>query len=339
MIECMHDQKPDKEETMFKRVLIAVCAIFFLAASAQAADLKMNLNAIYPASNFHSQGAMNFAKLVEKYTDGSVQITVHPGGSLGFKGSELLKAVKDASVPMSDILMGVVSGSEDIFGLSTYPRIVHSYAEAKDLYEAALPYYKKACKTWNQKFLYAAPWPPSGLFTKRPLDSLSDFQGLKTRTYDKNGAEFLKKAGGNPQSMPWGEVYSALSTGLIDSVLTSATSGKDGKFWEVLSHFKKIHFAYPLNMVTINMDYWKAMSQEQQQAMLKAAEETEKAQWEASKQSNQRSLKALKENGVTISEVDAELAEELDRIAQEIFKDFKKNADQDTTEALKAIGM
>jgi TRAP-type C4-dicarboxylate transport system substrate-binding protein len=282
---------------------------------------------------------VNFANLVEKYTDGSVKITVHPGGSLGFKSSELLKAVKDASVPMSDILMGAVSGSEDIFGLSTYPRIVHSYAEARDLYESALPYYKEACQKWNQKFLYAAPWPPSGLFTKRAIDSMSDFEGLKTRTYDKNGAEFLKKAGGNPQSMPWGEVYSALSTGLIDSVLTSATSGKDGKFWEVLSHFKKIHFAYPLNMVTINMDWWKSMSQEQQQAMLKAAAETEEAQWEASKESNRQSLKLLEENGVAISEVDAELAEELDGIAQEIFKEFKASADEDTKQALKGIGM
>lgn len=324
---------------MFKRLMIAACAVLFLTASAQAADLKMNLNAIYPASNFHSKGAMNFADLVENYTDGSVQITVHPGSSLGFKSSELLKAVKDASVPMSDILMGAVSGSEDIFGLSTYPRIVHSYAEARDLYESALPYYKEACQKWNQKFLYAAPWPPSGLFTKRPIDSLSDFEGLKTRTYDKNGAEFLKKAGGNPQSMPWGEVYSALSTGLIDSVLTSATSGKDGKFWEVLSHFKKIHFAYPLNMVTINMDFWKSMTEEQQEAMLKAAAETEAAQWEASKESNRRSLKLLDENGVIISEVDDELAGDLDRIAREIFKEFKESADQDTKEALKGIGM
>jgi len=324
---------------MLKRMILFLCASFLLVVPAQAEDLKMNLNAIYPASNFHSKGAVNFANLVEKYTDGSVQITVHPGGSLGFKSSELLKAVKDASVPMSDILMGAVSGSEDIFGLSTYPRIVHSYAEARDLYESALPYYKEACQKWNQKFLYAAPWPPSGLFTKRAIDSLSDFEGLKTRTYDKNGAEFLKKAGGNPQSMPWGEVYSALSTGLIDSVLTSATSGKDGKFWEVLSHFKKIHFAYPLNMVTINMDWWKSMSQEQQQAMLKAAAETEEAQWEASKESNRESLKLLEENGVAISEVDAELAEELDGIAQEIFKEFKASADEDTKQALKGIGM
>jgi TRAP-type C4-dicarboxylate transport system substrate-binding protein len=282
---------------------------------------------------------MDFAERVEKYTDGSVKITVHPGGSLGFEGSELLKAVKDASVPMSDILMGVVSGSEEIFGLSTYPRIVHSYEEARQLYEAALPSYKEACRKWNQKFLYAAPWPPSGLFTQKPIDSVEDMKGLKTRTYDKNGAKFLRKAGGNPVSMPWGEVYSALNTGLIDSVLTSATSGKDGKFWEVLSHFTKIRFAYPLNMVTINMDYWNSLSKEQQEAMLKAARKTEKAQWKASRKSRNRSLKILKEHGMKISGVGPEFGKELDRIADEIFKEFKKKADKDTRKALEAMGI
>ncbi len=318
---------------------VLLCLGLFFAPQANAQSLKMNLNAIYPASNFHTQGAVEFGELVEEYTGGDIKITVHSGGSLGFKGEELLKAVNDASVPMSDILMGVVSGSEEIFGLSTYPRIVSSYEEARKFYEAALPYYQKACQRWNQKLLYAAPWPPSGLFTQNRVDSIEDIDGLKTRTYDKNGAKFLRKAGGSPQSMPWGEVYSALNTGLIDSVLTSATSGKDGKFWEVLDHFTNVNFAYPLNMVTINLDYWNSMSEDQQEAMLRAARETEKAQWEASRKSNRDSLEAIEENGIQITEVNEKFGKKLDKIAEEIFQEFKSEAGEETKKALKSIGM
>jgi TRAP-type C4-dicarboxylate transport system substrate-binding protein len=171
------------------------------------------------------------------------------------------------------------------------------------------------------------------------VDSIEDIDGLKTRTYDKNGAKFLRKAGGSPQSMPWGEVYSALNTGLIDSVLTSATSGKDGKFWEVLDHFTKINFAYPLNMVTINLDYWNSMSKDQQEAMLRAARETEKAQWEASRQSNRDSLKAIEKNGIRITAVNEDFGEQLDRISEEIFKEFKAEAGGETKKALESIGM
>ena len=57
--------------------------------------MKLDLNAIYGPTSFHTQGAAEFAKLARQYSNGSVDITVHPGGSLGFKGPELLKVVKD----------------------------------------------------------------------------------------------------------------------------------------------------------------------------------------------------------------------------------------------------
>ena len=101
---------------MLKRIITPLLMVLAFAISAQAADLKMDCNAIYGATNFHSQGAKLFADKVAEYTSGSVQITVHPGGSLGFKGPELLKTVKDGTLPMSDILMGVVSGSDQVFG-------------------------------------------------------------------------------------------------------------------------------------------------------------------------------------------------------------------------------
>ncbi|QJT07720.1 TRAP transporter substrate-binding protein [Oceanidesulfovibrio marinus] len=310
---------------MFKRFLLALAFVVLAAPAAVADTIAMDCNAIYPASNFHTIGAQNFAEKVKEYTDGSVDITVHPGGSLGFKGPELLKAVKDGTLPMSDILMGVVSGSDEIFGLTTMPLLVNSYEQAMQFYQTAKPYYEKACARWNQKLLYAAPWPRSGLYTKKPVEKLADIAGLKIRTYDKNGADFLQRAGASPQSLPWGEVYTALSTGLIDSVLTSATSGKDGKFWEVLDYFTKLNYSYPLNMLTINMDYWNALSPEQQEAMEKAAAEVEDAQWNASKKSVEDSIAALKENGMTINEMTPELAASLKKIAVEMRDEMKED--------------
>jgi len=298
-------------------------ALLLCAATALAAPTKMDLNASYGATSFHTQGAMAFADLVRDYTGGSVDITVHPGGSLGFKGAELLKVVKDGQVPMSDILMGVVAGSEDVFGISSLPRLVPTFAEAHQLYTASKPLYDKAATRWNQKLLYAAPWPPSGLVTKNPVNAKADLQNLKTRTYDKNGANFLQALGASPLSLPWGEVYSSLRTGMIDSVLTSAESTNNGKFWEVLANFKDINYAFPLNMVTINLDYWNALSAEQQQAMLKAAAETEQKQWAASEERTKEALQAIQDNGIAVSAPDAALSAAMDEAAKQIIAEFK----------------
>ncbi|MEE4357036.1 MAG: TRAP transporter substrate-binding protein [Desulfococcaceae bacterium] len=322
----------------FRNVCFTVLLTLFLCSPLRAADaVKMDLNAVYGSGSFHTQGASDFAKLAEKYSGGSVLITVHPGGALGFKGPELLKVVKDGQVPMSDILMGVVAGSEHVFGISSLPRLVMNYEDARKLYDMSRPLYDKAAAKWNQKLLYAVPWPPSGLVTQKEVKSIADIKGIKTRTYDKNGAEFLKALGGAPVSLPWGEVYSSLRTGMIDSVLTSAESANNGKFWEVLGFFKKINYAYPLNMVTVNLDYWNALSREQQDALLRAAKETEENQWNNSSARNDESLGAIAENKIQVSEESPELAAEMNKAAKQIVDEFKKDAKEDVKKILETF--
>lgn len=309
----------------YLKILLVVAFVMIFATIGFSKEIKLDLNAIYGANSFHTEGASKFAQLVEKYSGGTVKITVHPGGSLGFKGPELLKVVKDGQVPMSDILMGVVAGSESIFGISSLPRLVSSYEEAKNIYNDFKPYYEKAAEKWNQKFLYAAPWPPSGLVTKNEVKKVTDLKGLKIRTYDKNGAKFLQDLGASSVSMPWGEVYSSLRTGVIDSVLTSAESTKNGKFWEVLKYFTDIYYALPLNMVTINLDYWKSLTKEQQSAMLKAAKEIETAQWQESEKRHIDSLKIIAENGMIVNKPTSDLISAMDASAKKIILEFEKS--------------
>jgi TRAP-type C4-dicarboxylate transport system substrate-binding protein len=314
---------------MLKKALIVAT----IAASLVAGVVKMDLNAKYGANNFHTKGAEKFAKLVEKYSDGSVKITVHAGSSL-VKGNPL-KAVKNGTVAMTDMFIPFTSGGGKVFGISALPFIANSYEDAYRLYQISKPAYEKTFKKWNQKLLYAVSWPPSGLYTKKPIKSLADFKGLKTRTYDKNSANFINLAGGSAMALAWGEVYSALRTGMVNSVVTSSASGKDGKFWEVLSHFTKINYAYPLQAVTINNDYWKSLSKSQQQAVLKAAKEMEKAQWEASKNEDKVALEALKSHGMNISEATPELEKGLDNIAQKMLKEYLKDANSDIKKIFK----
>ncbi|NOY14308.1 MAG: TRAP transporter substrate-binding protein [Deltaproteobacteria bacterium] len=318
-----------------KRLLGTLAILLIMALPASAAAVKMDLHASYGANSFHTQGATQFAELVKKYSNGSVDITVHPGGSLGFKGPELLKVVKDGQVPMADILMGVVAGSEHVFGISSLPRLVPTFAKARSLYDDFRPLYEKAAAKWNQKFLYAAPWPPSGLVTKTTINSKADLANLKTRTYDKNGAEFLRILGGAPISLPWGEVYSSLRTGMIDSVLTSAESTKNGKFWEVLGAFKPINYAFPLNMLTINLDYWKALNKDQQQALLKAAAEVESSQWAASQQRHTDALKVIQEHGIVVTPVSADLSRDLNKAAKQLIEKFQKKSSKEVQAILK----
>jgi TRAP-type C4-dicarboxylate transport system substrate-binding protein len=161
------------------------------------------------------------------------------------------------------------------------------------------------------------------------MESIEDFKGVKTRTYDKNSADFVNNAGGNAVALPWGEVYSALRTDMVDSVITSSSSGKDGKFWEVLTDYTKINYAYPLQAVTINLDYWNSLTKVQQEAMLKAASEIEKIQWEAVKLEDEESIKMMAENGMKISETSEKLKKQLDEIALKMLDEYLSDANKE----------
>lgn len=317
--------------------LLALLILAPFQASA-APPVELDCNAAYPASNFHTLGAQAFAERVAKYTHGSVRITVHPDSSLGFRSPELLKAVKDGILPMSDMLMGAVAGSEEIFGLTTVPLLVRTLDQAHALYQAARPHYEMACEKWHQKVLYASPWPQSGLHAKKPILGIEDLAGLKIRGYDQNSVEFLQRAGATPLPLPWEEVHDALSTGLIDAVLTSATSGVEGRFWEVLTDFTMINYSFPLNMLTINLDTWNALSPEQQKAMLQAAAETEEAQWLASRYNVLDSLLRLDEHGMAIHEMTPKLAAELEAIAAAMRRDMAATAGRELKVLLYAFG-
>ncbi len=295
-----------------------------LAATLLAGNIKMDLNAKYGANNFHTKGAEKFATLVNDYSKGSVDITVHAGSSL-IKGNPL-KAVKDGTVAMTDMFIPFTSGGGKVFGISALPFIAQSYDDAYRLYQISKPAYEKTAKKWNQKLLYSVTWPPSGFYSNKSMTSISDFKGAKTRTYDKNSAAFVNQAGGNAVALPWGEVYSSLRTGMVNSVITSSASGKDGKFWEVLSNYTKINYAYPLQAVTINLDYWKSLTKEQQTAMLKAASEIEKIQWAISKEENKIALETLSKNGMSVTEASPELKAELDKIADDLLEKYLDGA-------------
>ena len=295
-------------------------AITVLATSVPSfAQTNWNMHVAWPETNFHTQGTLRFAELVNEKTGGSLDITVNAGGALGFQGQEVLGVVRDGALPIAENIMSNAQGDEPIFGLTALPLLVSSYDEARALYEAAKPAYEEALARNNQMLLYAAPWPPSGIYTEAVLGGPEDLAGLKMRTYDANSAEFAEGLGSEGLAIPFSELYTALSTGLINAVLTSSQTGVDASLWEVTGNFTRIGYAFPLNMVTVNMDAFNALSEEEQTALSEAAAEVEEMQWAASNEADETSISTLEENGMSVSdEVSPELQTAMDDVAAEL---------------------
>ena len=307
------------------RTVISTAAGAVLAAvlSTQALAVeKWDLPLAWPLGNFHVSNAQIFADKVKEVTGGEVQITVHPGGSLGYKGPEMLGAVRDGLVPVGDILLNQQVGEEAFFGIESVPYLASGYVEVRALQTFSRPVYERLARKHNQKILYMVPWPGQNVYSTWKIQKVEDLKGLKIRTVDKNGTDFFGRLGASPTQLPWGEVVPSLASGAINGVTTSSSSGVDGKFWEFLSHVNTFHWQSASNMVNVNLEAWNRLDRKHQLAIEALASQLEAQFWEASIDEDATKMAVLAKNGVAISRPTPELRARLVATAEEMWKDF-----------------
>ncbi len=307
-------------------VFLSVAFLLFAVSGIASAKTTWNANSVWPPKNLHSVGLTEYAEKIKKATNGELELVVHTGGALGYKGPDLLKAVRDGLVPVSDMLISGVAGDEKLFQVVTLPFLVRNFDELKTLIDISRPHFDKSAKKWNQKILYIAPWPGAGLWTKKKIVKLEDLKGLKTRTYDKNGALVMEAVGATPFALPFSEVYTSLQTGLIDSVMTSTPTAVDGKFWEVLKFYQPLNITIATNMVTVNLKSYEKLPKEQQEALVKIGKEMEKNMWANVKTWDKEQEAISNKNGIETVPPSVELISQLEKITQDIRAEWLKGA-------------
>jgi TRAP-type C4-dicarboxylate transport system substrate-binding protein len=100
--------------------------------------------------------------------------------------------------------------------------------------------------------------------------------------------------------MPWGEVVPALAAGTISGVTTSSSSGVDGAFWEFMKYMSTVNWQASSNLVTVNLDAWNALPEEQRNAIEQAAAELEAQFWMNSINEDAKKIATLRENGMNV---------------------------------------
>jgi TRAP-type C4-dicarboxylate transport system substrate-binding protein len=286
------------------------------------AQAALNLSSVLPDANFQVRNAKRYAEEVAKATNNAVTINVRAGGSLGYKGPEQMRAVRDGLVPMADILTSQQIGDEAIFGTDGIPFLVSSPADLKALHKYLRPEFEKTVAKYNQKILYMVPSPVQYMFLKVKTDNVAGLKGVKARGADKNTVDTLNAVGMAGVQIPWGELIPALASGRVDGVATSAASGVDGKFWEFLKYFYPTNHTWSTNMVNINLDAWNKLSPAHQKAMTDLAAQLEPEFWKVSADEDEVSLKVLRERGMELVPVSKEMSAQMFAMAKPLTTAF-----------------
>lgn len=241
-------------------------------AADQPKPIELTYSIFFPPTHQNTVLATEWAREVEKRTEGKVKITLFPSGTL----TAADKCYDGVEKGISDIGMSVLGYTRGRFPLSEVidlPLGYRSGAQATALINA-----------FNQKFqpkefdtvhlLYLHAHGPGFLHTKKPVATLTEVQGLKIRCTGL-AAKVVTALGGTPVAMPMGETYDALSRGVVDGSMAPVESLQGWKWGEVVSSTTASYgAAYSTAFfVAMNKAKWETLPPAVQQAFTQVSQE------------------------------------------------------------------
>lgn len=303
--------------------LAAGLASAVLTNTARADDWDMPTP--YPDATFHTVNIANFADDVKKATDGGLNITVHSAGSL-IKHGEIKNAVRGGQVPIGEFFLSLLANEDAAYGVDSQPFVATSYEDAKKLWDAQKPVVTELLAKQKLVPLFAVPWPPQGLYTNKEITSVADLKGLKFRSYNAALEKFATLAGAAPTQVEVPDIPQAFSTRQVEAMITSPSTGANGKAWDYVSHYTPINAWVPKNIVVVNKAAFEALDEATRAAVLEAAAAAETRGWDMSMKETDAQTTVLKENGMTVVEPGEELINGLKEIGAQMQAEWQASA-------------
>lgn len=254
----------------------------------------------YPVTSMPGEGLVIFAQEVTARTHGAIVPQLIFDTDTEFNSSQMPEAIRNGKLEVGDAFGGALGENDPLFLLSSLPFTATSVSKARRLADMSRAEYVRAFEAQGLHLLYITPWPPTGLWSRNPVETIDDLRGLFVRTYDETSAEVIKATGAFAESLSFSEAIPRLAEGEINAVLSSGDGGAGRKLWNYLPYFTAIGYAVPLSFTAVNADTWLALTREQQEAVTNAAKVTEDRQWERLNTRLAENASRMRENGVAI---------------------------------------
>lgn len=297
--------------------------------SAQApAVVKWSLPSAYPADNFHTENLAMFARDVATATDGKLAITLHPGASL-YSATQIKSAVRIGQAQTGEILISLLDGEDPLFGVDVIPFLATSYQDARKLWAASKLAITKRFNAQGLTPLFAVPWPPQGIYSKKEINTVGDMKGLSWRVYNAGTQRIAQIVEAFPVTIQAADLPQALATGLINAFMTSATTGYDSKAWETMTYFYDTQAWIPKNVTLVNTAALESLDDSARAAVLKASAEAETRGWAMSEDKTKWYADQLTIKGMKVLPPSRALKTGLQRIGEQLTDEWLLKAGPD----------
>jgi C4-dicarboxylate-binding protein DctP len=255
-------------------VVVALAVLMMGAAPALAKPIVIKFCHVVAVDTPKGQAAEYFKKLVEERSDGKMKVEVYPNSSL-FDDKDVMEPLMTNAIQMAAPAFSKFTKFAPQLQLFDLPFLFNDPDHLHKVTTGAVG--KKVLSVVGRKGLVGLAFWDNGfkeLSANKPLLMPSDADGLKFRIMSSKVLEAQMKAvGGNPQVLPFSEVYSALQQRVVDACENPLSNFFTQKFYEVQKDLTMSNHGYLGYLVVTNKIFWKKLTDDQKALITKAMDE------------------------------------------------------------------
>lgn len=302
---------------------LLTAALALLPASAMAQKIELKLGHVAEPGSLIAQTADEFAKRANAKLGGKAEVVVFPSSQLGSDkdmGQKLKLNQQQLWVPST-----IMSSVAPEFGVFEMPYIIKDRAHMQRVAEKLTDkYFGPAAKakgvlilgTWENGFRHVTN-------NVRPIVKPEDLKGIKLRVPQGEWrVKMFRAYGANPTPLAYGEVFTALKTGVMDGQENPYPQIWGGKFHEVQKYISLTGHVFSPAWIVASPEHFAKLPADVQKALQEAAKETESfARDLGTKLDNELLDKMVKESGIKVNEVDKAA---FVAASKEVYEEFAK---------------
>ena len=294
---------------MFKKVLgvSALAAAIMASSPAFSADVTLRLGFVDPASSSYAMGGQKFADELEKLTNGAVKVQVLAGGTLGGE-REMYEGAQMGTMDMVTVVNTVLSQFIPELVLLDQPFLFDNAEQAHAAVDGKLG--ELVAQKALEQGVHIIGWLESGFrdtFSKDPVQSVDDFNGLKIRTMEnKMQIAAFNALGAISTPMPATEQYTALQQGTIDACENAVGNMLINRYYEVIKNVTNTRHQFTYILVGVSDRAWNKIPDEYKPMVGQAMKTAVEWQRQNLAEINANATEELKKLGVNFYEIDRE---------------------------------
>lgn len=282
---------------------------------------------VMPKGSCYDEGLVKFKEVVEKDSNGTIEVQVFSDGILGGE-REMIEGMQTGTIDATVTTAAPYGGFIPKIMVLDLPFLFRNTEHAMKVVNG--PVGKRLLEGLDKKNIVALSWANFGFRhltnNKHPVKAPADLKGLKIRTMQNNVLiETWKVLGAQPTPMSITEVFTALQTGVVDGQENPITAIKNNRFYEVQKYLSLTGHVYSASIFSMSKITYDKLTDAQKQVIKKAGVEAAKQENMVFDRDSLRDLELMKSRGLQVNEVEKEkFVEATKSIYAKYEKDFTK---------------